>query len=185
LRSGIWVASSRRICAVSSGPEAQELALWLDQPDLQSAPLDVSNWRLGAFEDDPLGPSESAAEPPVTLSGADLVTLAARASELGVGPLTHVAHADALFGLGANVVAVLDPATLEPIASFWLHDVSLVVVAEDGTFLMDAAALDDATVTVGDVWVPARILAPWLLDPLHLRALAHDDQRAARRFPVR
>jgi hypothetical protein len=189
LRTGVWLAVTRSVIAVVGERDRPHATLWLEHPPEHwtTAGIDVAQWRLLWLdpERDSFGPDLQSEVRSGALAGLDAPALAARASVLGLRSLNQVANDGPLLGLGADSVVVLDPVTLAPLASFWLHDETPVVVAEDGTFTMDAAAVDRALVSVGDVRVPARVVAPWLLDPLHLRTLVHDERRAARTFPVR
>jgi hypothetical protein len=189
LRTGVWLAVTRSVIAVVGERDRPHATVWLEHPSEHwtTAGIDVAHWRLLWFdpERDSFGPDLQSEVRSGALAGPDAPALATRVSELGLRSLNQVANDGLLLGLGADSVAVLDPITLAPLASLWLHDETPVVVAEDGTFTMDAAAVERALVSVGDVRVPARVVAPWLLDPLHLRTLAHDELRAARTFPVR
>ena len=90
-----------------------------------------------------------------------------------------------LIGVGQDGLQVLDGITFQPLLSVWPHGSDLALVASDTTFVMDAAAVEATLVQVGSALVPARLVAPWLLDPLHLRTLRADKDRVSRQFPVR
>ena len=189
LRTGVWLTGTRSVIAVVGERDRPHATIWLEHPPEHwtTAGIDVAQWRLLWFdpERDSFGPDGRSDVRSGALAGADATTLAARVSALGLRSLNQVGAEGPLLGLGADSVVVLDPVTLTPLASLWLHDEIPVVVAGDGTFSMGAAAVGRALVSVGDVRVPARVVAPWLLDPLHLRSLAHDTLHAARVFPVR
>lgn len=78
-----------------------------------------------------------------------------------------------------------DPDGGEPLVALWLHQGELVVAALDGTWSLRPGALDPLSrVLIGERLIGARDLAPWLLDPLHVRTLAQDQDRAPRRVPL-
>lgn len=74
-------------------------------------------------------------------------------------------------------------APFEPLLTLWRHGKGYVGAACDGTWTVPESALATARVLIDDTLVPAAPLAPWLLDPLHVRSLGADEDKAPRRFP--
>ncbi|MEM9380927.1 MAG: WD40 repeat domain-containing protein [Planctomycetota bacterium] len=81
---------------------------------------------------------------------------------------------------------LLDTSTFEPYAELWVEagdaaSSRVRAVAVDGTFDVPAQRIAAADVLlVGRGLQPAADVAPWLWDPLHVRSLRDDGDRAAR-----
>jgi len=84
---------------------------------------------------------------------------------------------------------LLDGPDLAPLLELWVeYDPDLppllTAVAVDGTFLAPPERIETAHVLLEGGFVRAAAVAPWLWDPLHVRTMRLDDDRAARVVPV-
>lgn len=92
---------------------------------------------------------------------------------------------DSLFVFAADALRP-EPDGVEPAIALWFVYDDLVAVALDGTWALPTRLLTaDARVLVGEELRAAAPLAPWLLDPLHVRTAHLDQDLTPRRVPAR
>ena len=94
-----------------------------------------------------------------------------------------------LVGANWGEVVVMDGRDQSTILFLWFDldadgEMGAHVVGIDGTFAVPARTIRKGHVLHAGRFVPAHELAPWLWDPLHVRSLTDDQDRAPRDIPV-